>query len=119
MRVLIDLVVNHTSNEHPWFQEARRDPKSKYRDWYCVVIDSLRSSLLTSHRRECPLFLLALFPVSSTLNFAKLCLAVLPPGLAQALGSAVSCRPLDWVAAIQCVLRNSIKWHETIRRSPG
>ena len=34
MRVLIDLVVNHTSNEHPWFQEARRDPKSNYRDWY-------------------------------------------------------------------------------------
>jgi maltose alpha-D-glucosyltransferase/alpha-amylase len=34
IRVLIDLVVNHTSNEHPWFQEARRDPKSKYRDWY-------------------------------------------------------------------------------------
>jgi maltose alpha-D-glucosyltransferase / alpha-amylase len=34
MRVLIDLVVNHTSDEHPWFQEARRDPKSKYRDWY-------------------------------------------------------------------------------------
>jgi len=34
IRVLIDLVVNHTSNEHPWFQQARRDPKSKYRDWY-------------------------------------------------------------------------------------
>ncbi len=34
MRVLIDLVVNHTSNEHAWFQEARRDPQSKYRDWY-------------------------------------------------------------------------------------
>jgi maltose alpha-D-glucosyltransferase/alpha-amylase len=34
LRVLIDLVINHTSNEHPWFQEARRDPKSKYRDWY-------------------------------------------------------------------------------------
>src|SRR5215831_15451148 len=30
IRVLIDLVVNHTSNEHPWFKEARRDPKSKY-----------------------------------------------------------------------------------------
>jgi maltose alpha-D-glucosyltransferase / alpha-amylase len=34
MRVLIDLVVNHTSNEHPWFQAARSDAKSRYRDWY-------------------------------------------------------------------------------------
>src|ERR1039457_1424929 len=34
IRVLIDLVVNHTSNEHPWFHEACRDPESKYRDWY-------------------------------------------------------------------------------------
>src|SRR5437868_1298671 len=34
LRVLIDLVVNHTSNQHPWFQEARKNPKSKYRDWY-------------------------------------------------------------------------------------
>ncbi len=34
IRVLIDLVVNHTSNEHPWFKEARKDPKSKHRDWY-------------------------------------------------------------------------------------
>ena len=34
IRVIIDLVVNHTSNEHLWFKEARRNPKSKYRDWY-------------------------------------------------------------------------------------
>src|SRR5277367_5876035 len=34
LRVMIDLVVNHTSDQHPWFQEARRDPQSKYRDWY-------------------------------------------------------------------------------------
>jgi maltose alpha-D-glucosyltransferase/alpha-amylase len=34
MRVLIDLAVNHTSNEHSWFREARRDSTSKYRDWY-------------------------------------------------------------------------------------
>jgi Alpha amylase, catalytic domain/ABC transporter substrate binding protein len=34
IRVLIDLVVNHTSDEHPWFKQARNDPDSKYRDWY-------------------------------------------------------------------------------------
>src|SRR5512146_603804 len=34
MRVLIDLVVNHTSDQHSWFQAARRDPKSKYREFY-------------------------------------------------------------------------------------
>src|SRR5579864_6855485 len=34
MRVLIDLVVNHTSDQHPWFKEACSNPQSKYRDWY-------------------------------------------------------------------------------------
>jgi len=34
IRVIIDLVVNHTSDEHPWFKEARADPSSRYRDWY-------------------------------------------------------------------------------------
>jgi maltose alpha-D-glucosyltransferase/alpha-amylase len=34
MRVIIDLVVNHTSDRHAWFQDARSDPVSKYRDWY-------------------------------------------------------------------------------------
>src|SRR6202022_1269870 len=34
MRVLIDLVVNHTSDQHPWFQESRRDPNSPKRNWY-------------------------------------------------------------------------------------
>ena len=34
IRVIIDLVVNHTSDRHRWFQEARRDPASRYRDWY-------------------------------------------------------------------------------------
>src|ERR1700759_1492983 len=32
MRVIIDLVVNHTSDQHPWFQQARSDPASPYRD---------------------------------------------------------------------------------------
>ncbi len=34
IRVIIDLVVNHTSDRHPWFQEARSNPQSKYRQWY-------------------------------------------------------------------------------------
>ncbi|WKB51835.1 alpha-amylase family protein [Eleftheria terrae] len=34
MRVMIDLVVNHTSIDHPWFQAARSDPESPYRDYY-------------------------------------------------------------------------------------
>ena len=33
-RVIMDLVANHTSDRHPWFQEARKDPESRYRDFY-------------------------------------------------------------------------------------
>lgn len=34
LRVIVDLVVNHTSNTHPWFRAACKDPESPYRDWY-------------------------------------------------------------------------------------
>jgi maltose alpha-D-glucosyltransferase/alpha-amylase len=34
LRVVVDLVVNHTSDQHPWFQAARRDRESPLRDWY-------------------------------------------------------------------------------------
>ena len=34
LRVIADLVVNHTSNRHPWFQAARKDPNSPFHDWY-------------------------------------------------------------------------------------
>ncbi|QHC72511.1 alpha-amylase family protein [Rathayibacter sp. VKM Ac-2805] len=34
MRVIVDLVVNHTSDQHPWFQAARSSPDSPYRDYY-------------------------------------------------------------------------------------
>jgi maltose alpha-D-glucosyltransferase/alpha-amylase len=34
IRVMLDLVVNHTSDRHPWFQAARSDPDSPFRDWY-------------------------------------------------------------------------------------
>jgi maltose alpha-D-glucosyltransferase / alpha-amylase len=34
IRVIADLVVNHTSDQHPWFKASRSDKQSKYRDWY-------------------------------------------------------------------------------------
>ncbi|HYV38541.1 MAG TPA: maltose alpha-D-glucosyltransferase [Gemmataceae bacterium] len=34
IRIITDLVLNHTSDQHPWFLEARRDPSSPKRDYY-------------------------------------------------------------------------------------
>lgn len=34
LRLIADLVINHTSDQHPWFQEARRDPTSPKHDYY-------------------------------------------------------------------------------------
>jgi maltose alpha-D-glucosyltransferase/alpha-amylase len=34
IRVIADFVMNHTSDQHPWFQAARSDPDSPYRDFY-------------------------------------------------------------------------------------
>ncbi|MHB1575145.1 MAG: maltose alpha-D-glucosyltransferase [Candidatus Dormibacteria bacterium] len=34
IRVISDLVMNHTSDQHQWFQEARQGPDSPKRDWY-------------------------------------------------------------------------------------
>ena len=34
IRLLMDLVVNHTSDEHPWFVEARKSKDNPYRDYY-------------------------------------------------------------------------------------
>jgi maltose alpha-D-glucosyltransferase/alpha-amylase len=34
IRVVMDLVVNHTSDRHPWFREALRDKDSPYHEWY-------------------------------------------------------------------------------------
>ena len=34
MRVMIDLVVHHTSDRHPWFEAAKADRHSSYRDYY-------------------------------------------------------------------------------------
>ena len=34
IRVIADVVINHTSDQHPWFKAARRSKDNRYRDWY-------------------------------------------------------------------------------------
>lgn len=34
IKIIIDFVINHTSNQHPFFVDANRGPDSEYRDWY-------------------------------------------------------------------------------------
>jgi maltose alpha-D-glucosyltransferase / alpha-amylase len=39
IRIIIDLVVNHTSNEHKWFQSSRKGPSSPHWEWYVWTDD--------------------------------------------------------------------------------
>jgi maltose alpha-D-glucosyltransferase/alpha-amylase len=39
MRVIIDFVMNHTSDQHPWFQASRTDPEGDYGDFYVWADD--------------------------------------------------------------------------------
>ncbi|GAA3433318.1 maltose alpha-D-glucosyltransferase/alpha-amylase [Kutzneria kofuensis] len=39
IRIITDLVMNHTSDQHPWFQESRRDPDGPYGDFYVWADD--------------------------------------------------------------------------------
>src|SRR5690606_1499918 len=34
LKILIDLVISHTSDQHPWFQESHRDKTNPRADWY-------------------------------------------------------------------------------------
>jgi len=38
MELILDLVLNHTSDQHPWFKEALKDKQSKYRDYYICLL---------------------------------------------------------------------------------
>ncbi|MFM9108582.1 MAG: maltose alpha-D-glucosyltransferase [Chloroflexota bacterium] len=42
LKVIADFVVNHTSDQHRWFQEARKSPDSPYRDYYVWSDDASR-----------------------------------------------------------------------------
>lgn len=70
IRVLMDLVVNHCSDQHEWFKQAVADPNSKYADYFIIeetdgeVPNNLRCyngySAWEPHRRQ-QSFLLPLF----------------------------------------------------------
>ncbi|WP_231873289.1 MULTISPECIES: maltose alpha-D-glucosyltransferase [Kitasatospora] len=42
MRVITDMVMNHTSDQHPWFQASRQDPDGPYGDFYTWADDDSR-----------------------------------------------------------------------------
>jgi maltose alpha-D-glucosyltransferase / alpha-amylase len=63
IRIIADLVISHTSDQHPWFQEARNDPHSpkhdyyvwsdtdhKYRDARIIFTDTEQSNWTWDHR---------------------------------------------------------------------
>lgn len=37
IKILLDLVLNHSSDEHPWFKAALADPNSRYADYYTFI----------------------------------------------------------------------------------
>jgi trehalose synthase len=44
LRLIMDLVINHTSDQHPWFQAARADRNSPFRDYYVWSDDDKKYS---------------------------------------------------------------------------
>src|SRR5678815_130054 len=40
MKMILDLVVNHSSDEHAWFVESRKSKDNPYRDYYCLLYTS-------------------------------------------------------------------------------
>ena len=44
IRVIVDFVINHTSDQHPWFQASRSDPTGPYGDYYVWSDDDTRFS---------------------------------------------------------------------------
>ncbi len=83
LRVLVDLVVNHTSTDHPWFQSARSDPDSPYRDWYVwseekpenihdgVVFPGVQEEIWTYDRKARAWYLHRFYKHQADLNIAN------------------------------------------------
>ncbi|MDG6102000.1 alpha-amylase family protein [Dactylosporangium aurantiacum] len=83
IKVIIDLVVNHTSDEHPWFQSAVASKDSPYRDWYVwsdkepadrfqgMVFPGEQAETWTYHRRARAWYYHRFYDFQPDLNFAN------------------------------------------------
>lgn len=48
LKILLDLVLNHTSSQHPWFKEALKGPQNIYRDYY-LWHDEIKKGVLPNN----------------------------------------------------------------------
>jgi maltose alpha-D-glucosyltransferase / alpha-amylase len=83
IRIVIDLVVNHTSIEHPWFRAARVDPTSPFRDYYVwsdkqpkdvtsgIVFPGHQKSIWTLDRKAGAWYYHRFYDFQPDLNFAN------------------------------------------------
>ncbi|GAA2630628.1 alpha-amylase family protein [Dactylosporangium fulvum] len=83
IKVVIDLVVNHTSDEHPWFRSAIASKDSPYRDWYIwsdaepadrhqgMVFPGEQSETWTYHRKARAWYYHRFYDFQPDLNFAN------------------------------------------------
>lgn len=83
IKIIIDLVVNHTSDEHPWFQSAIASKDSPYRDWYIwadkepsdrfqgMVFPGEQRETWTYHRRARAWYYHRFYDFQPDLNFAN------------------------------------------------
>ena len=83
IHVIIDLIPNHTSDQHPWFQAARADPKSPYRDYYVwreddpgdtsgqVVFPGEQKGIWTFDAKAKAWYMHRFYPFQPDLNFAN------------------------------------------------
>lgn len=82
LRIVIDLPINHTSDQHPWFRQARSNPHSPYRDYYIwshakpantndgVVFPGYQSSVWTYDPRARAWYFHRFYPHQPDLNIS-------------------------------------------------